>query len=490
VKIQVDISSGFYGSSDPTFANMECINWYPQIPLVNGAISKGALFRTPGISAIKSIGTGKGRGFHKDQKNNALFQVVGSELIHNPDINNPVLLGAITGVGRVSMAFNGLVLCVIVPGGDGYFYTLATNTLETITDPIFVAFQAQQGGVTSVVEKGNRFIYTTDEEFFIGSLISSNDGKSFDALDFEDAEVDPDAIVRAMEINNELYIFNAETTELYQEIGGVDFPYQRILGATIDKGLKSRFAVIEFSKRFLFLGNSTQEAPAIWQTAQGSATKISTPAIDQVIQAYTDAELSAVTAWSYSQEGSFFAGFNFPNETFVYDGTASTLLGRPTWHKRQTNGSVWRVEDIATTFGKVIASDSIDGRVGDISRTHTQEYETNITRTVICPYLMTNGNSFRVSYAEASISAGTGTSQNNPDTDGLNPQVELQVSSDSSRTFKSLGSVAIGLEGQWDKRQIWRRLGRFNYSMIMKFILASPILSEFHRLDLEVKADK
>jgi len=388
------------------------------------------------------------------------------------------------------MAFNGLVLCVIVPGGDGYFYTLATNTLETITDPIFVAFQAQQGGVTSVVEKSNRFIYTTDEEFFLGSILATNDGKNFDALDFEDSEVDPDAIVRAMEINNELYIFNAETTELYQEIGGVDFPYQRILGATIDKGLKSRFAVIEFSKTFLFLGNSTQEAPAIWQTAQGAANKISTPAIDQAIQAYTDDELSAVTAWSYSQEGHFFAGFNFPNETFVYDGTSSQASGRHIWHKRQTNVGRWRVEDIVTIFGKVLASNKTDGQIGDVSRTYTQEFGDPVTRTLICPYLLTNGNSFRVSYAEASITAGTGTGNNDPDPVGHAPKVEMLVSSDSSRSFRSLGEVEIGQQGQWEKRQVWRRLGRFNYDMVMKFVTSSPVMSEFQRLDIEIKADK
>ena len=381
-KMNIPIFEGFYESDSLPLAAQTAINLYPNIPQTKGGLSQGGLFRTPGVQLVNNVGSGAGRGFHKAQKTGSLYQVIGSTLWKQDSSALPTAVsGTISGSGYVSMANNGLVVAIIVPGGNGYFYTISTGLLTQITDAIFVDFQTQQGGVTSVVEKDNRFIYTTDIEFFLGSDASVIDGKNFDALQFEDAEVDPDPIVRGMEINDVLYMINTETTEVYSNVGGTAFPYIRIKGATIDKGLKSRFGIIEFNKSFIFLGNNIQESPAIWLTGSGTATKLSTTAIDQVIQGYSDAELSAVHAWSYSQDGATFAGFTFPNETFVYDATASALSGSPKWHKRQTDGIRWRVQDVVTNFGKVLVQDNQDGRNGQLSRQFVTEYDEAITRT-------------------------------------------------------------------------------------------------------------
>ena len=160
-KIELPIYEGYYQSDSLPLAAQECRNLYPQIPQTEGAVSRGGLFRTPGINSVSFIGTQSGRGFHKFQKTQDLYQVSGNQLIKQTTINNPQVIGTIEGSGYVSMANNGLVVCIIVPGGKGYFYTVSTDTLQEITDPIFVDFQAQQGGVTSVVEKDNRFIYTS-----------------------------------------------------------------------------------------------------------------------------------------------------------------------------------------------------------------------------------------------------------------------------------------------------------------------------------------
>ena len=96
------------------------------------------------------------------------------------------------------MADNGRVMCIITSDGSGYFYDIAGATIAAITDQIFLDF----GTTTSVCYKDNNFIYTTDDEFYVGSDVNTNDGKSFDALDVEDAEVSSDQIVRCMNIKN------------------------------------------------------------------------------------------------------------------------------------------------------------------------------------------------------------------------------------------------------------------------------------------------
>ena len=483
-KIKVPISGGFYRSESQPLSNQDAINVYPQLPQTKYALNKGALFRTPGILKTNSVGLGSNRALHKFQKTNTLYQVSGNDLISQTSLIGPTVLGTIAGSGQVSMADNGLVVCIIVPGGNGYFYTVATGVLSQITDPVFADFQAQPGGVTSVTEQSNRFVYTTSEEFFLGSTVETNDGKDFDALDFEDAEVSSDPIVRAMVVNNELYMFGSETTEIYSNQGGSDFPYIRISGATIDKGIKSRFGVVEVNGAFLFLGNGINEAPGIWQTGRGNAIKVSTSAIDSVIQDYTDEELSSVKAWSYSQDSNIFTGFTFPDRTFVYDSVASVVGGVPVWHERKTDDSRWRVEDMVNIFGVTIVSDYEDGRMGILDRKYTDEYEVLVDRTFTVPYVFTNSNSFRISSAELSCTRGQGV-----DTDPLanDPMIEMLTSTNQANTYNSLGERSLGKEGEFDKRQIWRRLGRAPYSMVFRFKTNAPIKVDFQRLDLEIK---
>lgn len=478
--MQIPIDTGFYQSDSKPLADQSAINLYPNNPTTDGALSKGALFRTPGILNIKNNGTGPGRGFHKFQKTSTLFSVSGNELYTQTNNSNGVLRGTISGTGRVSIADNGKTVAIIVPGGDGYFYTIATNTLTKITDPIFISFQAQQGGVTSVTLKDSQFVYTTDEEFFVGSLVSINNGQDFDALDFEDAEVSSDPIVRTMSIKNELYIFGTETIELYQNVAGAAFPFQRILGATIDKGLASRFGIIEFDNSFLFLGQSKNESPAIWVGGSGRATKVSTTAIDNEIQKYTKTELDSVFTWAYSQDGALFCGFTFPNTTFVYDATATAMQGKPVWHQRETNGSRWRVNDIVTIFGDVIGCDETDGRMGIISRDYETEYTNLIERTCSGMYIDNGGKSFVIQRAELSTTSGISNAN------FASKVVELFFTKNGGQTYNSMGTKKLGVLPEYEKRQIWYRLGRVPFSVAFKFSSSDLGLSDFQRLDVDM----
>jgi len=479
--MQIPIDTGFYESDSKPLVAQNSINLYPANPKTRGGLSTGGLFRTPGILNIKNNGVGPGRGFHKFQKDETLYSVSGNELYKQTNTSNGTLVGAITGTGRVSMSDNGKTLVIIVPGGDGYFLTISTGALVKITDPIFVSFQSQQGGVTSVTLKDSQFVYTTDEEFFTGSVVTVNNGQDFDALDFEDAEVSSDPIVRALEIKNELYIFGSETTELYQNVVGSAFPFQRILGATIDKGLKSRFGIVIFDNSFLFLGNGQFEKPAIWRGQSGAATKISTAAIDNAIQNYTDAELKTVFAWTYTQDGATFAGFTFPNETFVYDATSSAMQERPIWHQRQTNASRWRVNDITSIFGEIIVSDQTDGRLGLLGREYDTEYSNLITRTCTGMYLFNEGNSFNVSKIELSMTSGIG------DANFASKTIEMFYSKNGGQTFQSSGTKDIGVVPDYDTRQIWYRLGRVPHSIVFRFSSTDIGLSDFQRLDAVFK---
>lgn len=488
-KARIPLGGGYYVSDAVPQSVQVCENFFPQYPLTKGASSSVSLLRTPGISSLNSAGgSGEGRGMYKDQKRGHLYQVQGDRLIKQEDSNTPAVVGTISGSGYVSIADNGIIMVIIVPGSTGYFYEFSTNTLSEITDPIFLDFMAQNGGVTSVVEKDQRFIYNNDAEFFLGSDVSVNQGKDFAALDFEDAETSTDPILCVKEMNNELYVFGSETIELYQNVGGSSFPYVRISGATIDKGLKSRFGVTPINLNFAFIGNGINELPSVWITGSGVADNISNQAIDSLLQSYTDAELSSVKAFSYSQGGSTFACFNLPNETIVFDVNASRIAGIPIWHTRTSGSSRWLINDCALSFNKVLVQTN-DGRVGELSRNFFQEFGSNVTRKFTSPYIINKLNGIKVNSVDLMMTAGVGTDPGVPSSteDSKNPTVKLTASYDQGNTFKDLGERAIGTQNDFRKRTIWRRLGRFDYAVVLGIETSSPVSVDLWNLEIDLE---
>ena len=483
-KIELSISQGYYESESAQLADQACVNVYPKHAETKDAVSMGALFRTPGLSQVSTVG-GAGRGMLRDTKLEYLYIVAGTNLYRKVNIGSITTIGTISGTGKVSMAYNGTVLVIIVPGSAGYFYTVSGG-LVAITDAIFLDFMNNSaGGVTSVCLKDDRFIYTTDDEFFVGSTATVNNGRDFDALDYEDAEVLSDPIIRAMTIKNELYMFGKETIELYQNVGGSSFPFTRIPGATIEKGVVSRFGVIAFDNSFLFLGSNALEAPAIWRGNSGTATKVSTAAIDYVIQSYTQIELESVDCWSYTDGGSYFVGFNFPNQTFVYDATASAIQQRPIWHERTSAGTKYRVNDVVNVFGQNVVTDNVDGKVGYMRRTVFTEYAVASTRTFGGAYLQNGGSSFNIGMVELKVNGG---SSNIKGTDGGDATVEMSYSVNGGATYISAGTRRVGIKGDFMKRLIWRRIGRVPYDVLFRFTTSDPIEFDAYRLDINVTA--
>jgi len=484
-KLEISVDHGFYESETVPFANQSCVNLYPKHAETKDTLSKGALYRTPGIISTDTV-QGVGRGFLKDTINNYLYIVAGTTLYRKSNVGLITNIGTITGTGRVSMAWNGITLVVVAPGTSGYFYTIASG-LAPITATAFTDQMTNaNGGVTSVCYKDSRFIYSTDDDFFIGKVISTNNGQDFEVLDYETAEVKADPIVSVKSIKNELYVFGKETIELYQVTGGAGFPYVRIPGATIEKGLAGRNAVVPFDNSFLFLGSDTLENPSIWRGASGFAQKVTTSAIDKILQTYTEAELETVSAWTYNDGGSWFAGFNLPDRTLVYDASASSTQQRPVWHERKTNDTTWRVEDCISAYGHIMVIDNLAGKVGYLDRAVSDEYGTAIDRTFSGGYLQDQGDSFRVSSIELKVSAGVGNLKGTTDS---NPTVEMLMSKDGGNTFVSFGTRKIGMQGEFNKRLIWRRVGRVAHNVMFKFVMNGTVAVDFYRIDIEVKGN-
>lgn len=452
------IANGFYKSHSLPISHQECVNLYPYL-LQSPGLNQETLIGCPGIEE-HSTATGTdpedaNRGGHR--MGDIAYFVNGGTLYQVDSDGTTTSRGSIDGDGRVSFADNGAQMLLLVkglaatPSSKGYIYTAATTTLAAISDADFVA----SGNPEHVVFIDGYFVCSTDEKKFI--ISSLNDGTAWNALDFGTAEAEPDAISTPAVLNNQLYMIGTETIEeFYNQPAGADFPFVRT-GTFADKGTKSPYSVVKMQSRIYFVGGGRRESPAVWSYGgTGMPERISTDAIDTVLQALTEAQLSNVFAWTYSQKGFYFIGFTLPTTCLVYE------IGSARWHERKSrvtyqDGSVdftrFRVNSIVNAYGKLLVGDSVDGRIGSMDIDIYSEYDEVMKWSFSTQPFQNYMKSVSVPSLELTMESGVGNANN------TDPQVELQKSVDG-RTWTEPLLRSIGKVGEYNVRQIWNRIGR------------------------------
>lgn len=466
--VPIPIANGFYESESLPISAQECVNWYPNIVQTNG-LSQETLLGTPGINQLATTGLiGEvNRGAHV--KNSLPYFVNGNSLYRldrtiDGDGNesfSTTTLGTIEGSGGVSMADNGTQLMILVPGGKGYIYDENAGTpFVEITDLDFTA----NGTPQYVVFMDGYFIVSTDSKKWIISAL--NDGTNWNALDFASAESDPDDIVAPIIFRNQLFITGSETTEAFSNVpNGSGFPFVRS-NLFVDKGCFAPLSLIDVDNTFMMIGGGANESPAIWQYAGASFQKISTTAIDNVLSGFSDSIIAAAFSFSYADKGAYFVGFTIDEFTIVYD------IVSQRWHERKSSVNAidvrWRVNSLVTAYGRVLVGDSQDGRIGELSSSIYTEYGDNIRRVIATQPFANMGKSVKIPMIEITVESGVG------NVDRIDPEISMDVSK-NGKTYDYERSRKMGKAGEYEKRAIWYRNGRFPRFAIFRFKMSDPV---------------
>jgi hypothetical protein len=486
-KIPIPIAQGFYVSDALPISAQRCVNWRPNVPQTK-AITDANLFSTEGLLELANISQFagiKGRGAHV--MNGIPYFVIGGalyrlNLIVDPSDQSESFttdnVGAVPGVDLVSMADNGTQLCIVArPDTETVgksFIFVEPATFTEITDPNF------DGPAVSVVYIDGFFSFIkADGKKFFNS--STQDGLTYDALDFSQAFADPDDIKAQGVLRNQLYILGSNTTQPFRNIARSPAPFQGITGAVLDVGISAPDSLQKFGSSLVFVGSSEDgnESPGIWRVSGNTKQKLSTIAIDNALSDLTDSELTALTSWVYAESGAFMFGLTLPDTCFVFDGANNR------WHER-----ISKIENIETSFragqmvsayNRVLTNDRFDAKIGELRRDLYTEYGGLIRRFVTTQAFDNQGDAFFVASIEAMIEAGAGLTNdvefmNGDDvvTGGSDPQITLSWSDDGARTFKGFRSKPMGKKGRYKERPIWYRLGRFTRSAVLQFEVSSP----------------
>jgi len=255
------------------------------------------------------------------QTNGADFYVVSAAEVYQLTslTSTPVKIGNVADGGPVSIADNGTQL-FFACNGPSYIFNEATHTFKQITDPDFP-------GAVTVGYLDGYFVFNepNSQRVWVTSLL---DGSSIDPLDFASAEGSPDGLVAVNVDHREAWLFGSDSVEVWYDVGGTDFPLQRIQGAFNEIGLVAAYSVAKLDNSLFWLGTDARGQGIVYKANGYTGQRVSTHAIEYAIAQYGN--ISDAFAYTYQQEGHGFYVLTFPsaNATWVYDAATQA------WHER------------------------------------------------------------------------------------------------------------------------------------------------------------
>lgn len=279
-----------------------------------------------------------------------------------------------------------------------------------------------------------------------------NDLSIWQPLNFSSADAEPDFIQAMAELHEQQYIFKKLNTEVWINTGLAGFAFQRLSGVHIEMGCAAPFSVTQVGEALVWLAQNDQGLGTVQAISGYEPKKISTKAIDGVIQGYST--ISDAIGYCYQQHGHVFYVLIFPtaNATWVYD--FSTEL----WHSRAAfaNGQFSR------HWSNCYASYNNQCIVGDYRNGNIYAYNQNTLTDNGTPNKWVR--SWRAlqkpvftptTYASLQIDMQTGIAV----PDGTNPQVCLRWSDDGGHNWSNQRFLPAGKPGQTALRVIFKRLG-------------------------------
>jgi hypothetical protein len=463
--MQISILNGIYTDNGPDFRTSYPVNMVP-VPK-NSGISTGYLRPGDGL-----VANGSGPGIDRGgiNWNGVCYRVMGTKLV------TVASNGAVTVLGDVGGPVNTLVTMdysfdrlAIASGGRLYYWN---GALTQVTDP-------DLGVVLDVVWVDGYFM-TTDGEFLIVTELSNP--LDVNPLKYGSSEVDPDPVVALLKLRNEVYALNRNTIEVFDNTGGELFPFARIDGAQIQKGVVGTFSCCVYIDRIAFLGSGRNEAPGIYLGANATATKISTQEIDELLQTYTEVQLAAVKMEARNDKAHEHLYVHLPDRTIVYDAAASEALGDQVWFTLTTTVvgfAQYRARNLVWAYDKWLVGDPQSSTIGylvdDIGSHWGQQVRWEFG--TIIAYNEGKGALFQ----KMELVSLTGRVAL-----GTNPQISTSYSLDGL-SYSQDRYIYVGTIGNTSKRLAWFQQGHMRNWRIQRFRGDSDSHIAFARLEMQIE---
>lgn len=335
---------------------------------------------------LTNFGTGNGLGrggiWVSASSLEGHYRVSGNSLISINPNGTTVVIGNISGSGKVSMAysFNNLA---IVADGNLYYYNV-NNGLRLLNNPNI-------GSPIDVVWLDGYFFLTDGIDIYHSDITNE---ESFLPLDFGNAQFSPDAS-RGLGVNedNEVIVYGAFTIEYFVNVGTVNFAFQRIEQKAQKIGIIGTHCKSEMNGKWYILGRRKESAPSCHIVSLGTEQGISSRAIDQILASYNPDDLSTTTIDTMIIDNTKFVIYHLPRHTLLFNMTIAEVKGTTnawTILKSDVLGDIkFRAMNpvLDPRNSKWVVDDNQDSTIGYLDRSTCVQYGNIIEWLLYSPFL-------------------------------------------------------------------------------------------------------
>jgi hypothetical protein len=464
---QIPLINGIFADNGPDFRTSYVINMIP-VPKANG-ISEGFLRPADGLIAN---GTGPGVDRGGINWNGVCYRVMGSKLVTVGPTGTITILGDVGNDGNLVTLDYDFDQLGIASNNNLFFWNPTTSTLSQNTDP-------DLGPVLDMVWVDGYWM-TTDGEFLV--VTDLGNPLAVNPLKYGSSEIDPDPVVALLKLRNEIYALNRYTIEVFDNVGGDLFPFQRIEGAQIEKGVVGTHACCVYLENIAFLGSGFNESPGIYIGANSQTQKISTQEIDMLLLEFTEAQLAEVKLEARNDRSHQHLYVHLPNKTVVYDASASQDLGQPVWFiltSSLVDYSQYRARNLVWCYDKWLVGDPANSNVGYMSQDISSHYGQKVRWEFATTILYNEGRGAIITNLELVGLTGSVAF-------GLDPTINTSYSTDG-QTWSQQKFIKAGKQGQRAKRLVWFQQGWMRNWRIQRFQGNSDAHIAFARLEAQIE---
>lgn len=462
---QISILSGITADAGVDIHTSFPANMIP-VPSESG-VSSGYLRTAEGIIQFSQPNvavTGRGRGSIVWQ--GVLYWVFGNSLCSVAADGSMTVLGNVGDDGRdVSLTYSFDRLAV---SSAKKLYYFKSGTLTQVTD-------VDLGSCLDVEWMDGYFISTDGTSIVVTQL---SDPFAVDPLKYGSSEADPDPILALIKIRQELLAFNRYTIEVFDDVGGSGFPFARNQGAMIQKGSVGTHTCCVFDQVIAFMGSGHNEPCSVYLGSGGSATKIATREIEDIIATYSEDELSrSVVNYRLNRRHQNLC-VHLPRHTLIYDAAATMVLQVPVWYT--LHSSIDRqlpLQGIHYTYayGKWLIDDRQQARLGELRNDVFTQYGADVGWQFDTVLIYNESKGAIVQSLELVGTPGRADL-------GTDPDIFLSWTKDGV-TWGDPRSIKIGKQGERNRRIAYRPKVRFEDFMGLRFRGANAAIISFMRLE-------
>lgn len=458
--MQIPILDGIYTDNNSDFRTAYPVNLIP-VPKGQG-ISAGYLRPAEGINHVADLpGVDRGGIVWRSEH----YRVCGTKFVKISASGQVVEIGSVQSGGLCSFDYSFDYLAI---NAGNALYLYDGEDLQRVTDSNLEA-------ICDVVWVDGYFMASDSENIIVTEL---NNPFEINPLKYGSSEVDPDPIVGLIKLRNEVYVLNRHTMEVFDNVGGEFFPFQRIDGAQTMKGALSKRTCCVFMDAIAILGGGRNEAVSIYIAAAGSTQKIATREIEQILSSYTESQLTNSQLESRQIEGHSWLYIHLPDQTLVYDATASQATEQSAWFILNSGGG-YKARNMTYAHNQWFVGHTTEARLGVLTD-QSGEHWGEVVEWQFGTAIVYN-NSTGAIFHQLELVALTGRNSFNKES-----KIYTQYSADGME-WSMPKFISVGKQGQRTKRLVWFQQGYMQNWRIQRFQGTSDSRISVARLEAKIE---